>query len=27
MTGAPNLVEAKQLRELGIKVQGAADKT
>jgi aspartyl-tRNA synthetase len=26
MTGAPNMVEAKQLRELGIKVAGAADK-
>ena len=26
MTGAPNLVEQKQLRELGIKVAGAADK-
>ena len=27
MTGAPNLVEQKQLRELGIRVAGAADKT
>ncbi len=27
MTGAPNLVEPKQLRELGIKVAAAADKT
>ena len=25
MTGAPNVVEAKQLRELGIKIAGAAD--
>ena len=25
MTGAPNVVEQKQLRELGIKVAGAAD--
>jgi len=26
MTGAPNVVEAKQLKELGVKVAGAADK-
>jgi aspartyl-tRNA synthetase len=25
MTGAPNVVEAKQLKELGIKTMGAAD--
>jgi aspartyl-tRNA synthetase len=26
MTGAPNVVEQKQLRELGIKIAGAGDK-